>query len=180
MNPQTQLTPNACLQACIATLLEIPIGKVPNFADAPEVEGSPFPGFWLSLQTWLSQKGLFLLEMQLPPNMPFMPLPHPVLCIFFGETKRGVKHAIVGRIEGDQFIQVHNPLPEAEFAGGVGGLGFIVPRDPHLVIGFGKALDKILKLTKGIVSSNEIGNAIREEAAKALGHQVNGVEILRS
>lgn len=179
MKPQTQLRKEPqgdCLRACIASLLEISIEKVPDFTTAPEIEGSPFPAFWIALQSWLGDKGLFFLEVQLPANFPWMPMVLPAFCIFFGETSKGVKHAIVGRVEEDQFIPVFNPWPEAELTGGVAALGFIVPRDPHLVMLFGRALHKISRLACGL--TGPIGESIRTEAQTALGHQINGAGIV--
>jgi hypothetical protein len=126
----------------------VSINKVPDFVLAEALPDSAFPGWWLALQVWLSEFGLWFLEIKLPPNMPWMPLPIPGLCILFGETTAGIKHAIVGRCEGEDFFPVFNPWPEAEFAGGVEGLGFILPRDPGLTIKLGVALDKIDRLAK--------------------------------
>lgn len=170
MKPQQQLIKTAngdCLRACVASLLEVNINKVPNFVEAPDVPGSEFPGWWLGLQSWLADKGFWFLEMQLPPGMPLMPIPLPALCIFFGETTTGVKHAIVGRLENDQLYPVFNPWPEAEFSGGVGALGFLLPRDPHDVIRMGIALERIDKLSNTPITLTKL-SAIKEEVAKAL------------
>lgn len=171
MKPQKQLIRAAngdCLRACIASILEININRVPNFVEAPPVpEECGFPAWWLALQSWLAEKGFFFLEMQLPPGMPFMSLPLPALCIFFGETTTGIKHAIVGRVEEDRMLPVFNPWPEAEFAGGIGAIGFLVPRDPHDVIRMGIALERIDKLANTPVSLEKV-SAIKDEVARAL------------
>lgn len=169
MSPQPQLRkgPNgSCLQSCIAALLEVRVEKVPDFVlEQGEVNG--FPAWWAKLQEYLSGFGLWFLEMQLPPGMPLMPIPLPALCIFFGETTTGVKHAIVGRLENDQLYPVFNPWPEAEFSGGVGALGFLLPRDPHDVIRMGIALERIDKLSNTPIILTKL-SAIKEEVAKAL------------
>lgn len=184
MNPQYQTRKDRkerngdCVRACIATLLEVDISKVPDFVLAPEIEGSLYPAWWLALQSWLAEMGLWFLEMHLPPNMPFMPLPLAALCIFFGETSTGVKHAIIGRIEHDQLIPVFNPWPEAEFTNGVVALGFIIPRDPSLPVHFGRALDRIANQAKHIYGP--VAAAILEDANNALGRQGEGLQILPS
>lgn len=171
MKPQEQLRKERngdCLRACVATLLEVNIEKVPDFALIEGVDSNGYPEFWIALQSWLNARGLWFLEMQLPPNVPFMPLPYDCLCILFGETVNGVRHSIVGKIEGSEFIPVFNPWPEAEFANGVGALGFIIPRDPSYYINMGRALDKIGSLTKN--STFIIPKEIHRVAQEAL-HQ---------
>jgi len=144
--------------------------KVPDFALVKDVPDTEYPGFWISLQSWLQTKGLFFLEMQLPPNMPFMPLPYSPLCILFGETANGIKHAIVGKIEGSEFIAVFNPWPEAELASGVGAIGFIIPRDPAYYVRMGRALAKVERISRTL-SEDQPGRAseIHAIAQEALG-----------
>lgn len=188
MTPQIQLrkgTNGSCLQACVAALLEVKQEKVPDFVMAPEYEDSDYPGWWNSLHGFLGAMGLTFLEIQLPPNMPFMPLPFPTLCIFFGETTNGIKHCVIGRIEGDQFIQVHNPWPEAEFANGVSALGFIVPRDPSMPVNMGRSLEKITKLSEGYSfdTMTSIGikmNQIHEVSGEVLGRNQATIDNLLS
>jgi hypothetical protein len=146
--------------------LEVQIDRVPNFVEAPPIPDCPFPAWWLALQSWLAEKGFFFLEMQLPPGMPWMPVPLPALCIFFGETTTGIKHAIVGRVEEDRMLPVWNPWPEAEFSGGVGALGFLIPRDPHDVIRMGIALERIRKLATA-------EGLVHHVAAKAIVDEIN-------
>lgn len=146
---------------------------------APEVPGSPFPAYWLSLQGWLNDRGLWFLEMQLRENIPWMPLPFESLCIFFGETKKGVKHAIIGRCANDSFEGIFNPWPEAEFGDGIAALGFILPRDPANYMKLGIGLARVEKLSKewaGVmagppaVGAKEIRlGAIHAAAQEALG-----------
>lgn len=168
-----------CLRCCIAALLELPASKVPNFVEVHDDPENPFPGWYLALQTWLAEKGFFFLEMPLPASVRWNPIPLPALCIFFGETTSGIKHAIVGRAEGDQFVPVFNPWPEAEFANGIAGLGFLVPRDPHDVIRMGVGLERIDKLAKSILKTPTIATvaAIRDEVSKALARPEESVII---
>lgn len=181
MKPQEQTRKEKngdCLRACVATLLEVSIDKVPDFALVQDLPGVDFPGFWIELQGWLKERGLWFLEMQLPPNMPWMPLPFEGLCIIFGETKNGIKHAVVGKVIGADFEPVFNPWPEAELDG-VGALGFIIPRDPAYYVRMGRALAKVERLSKewaGVtagppaVGAKELRlGSIHAEAAEALG-----------
>lgn len=174
MKAQFQKTKESgCVSACIATLLEMKIESVPDFSLAAEVEGVPYPAFWLALQSWLSERGLWMLEVKLPPNMPWQPIPFAALCIFFGETEKGVKHAIVGKVEGADFIPVFNPWPEAEIQG-ISGLGFILPRDPHLPVRMGVALERIQKFADGMPGLR-LAQEINNEASQALGFPISGV-----
>ncbi len=180
MMPQSQLRKEengSCLQATIATLLDIKQEKVPDFAlMTGEKEG--YPAWWFNLQEFMHGLGYFFLELALPSNMPWQPLPFAALAILFGETKYGIKHAIVGRLEHGDFKQVFNPWPEAGFANGVGAIGLFVPYDPSIPIAMGRALSRIGKMANAV--SGETGEAIRAEVAKALQHEnplpgLNGV-----
>lgn len=142
----------------------------------PEIEGSPFPGYWLSLQGWLSERGLWFLEMQLPPNMPWMPLPFAAFCILFGDTRSGIKHAIIGKLENADFIPVWNPWPEAEFAGEVAALGFILPQNPANYMNLGVNMAKVERLSSPFAADDgSLGRAgvmlasIHATAQHALG-----------
>lgn len=180
MKPQQQLrkTPSGdCLRACIATLLECNIEKVPDFTDTPETGDDEYPAWWYKLQFWLRGKGYWFLEMHLIEGTPWMPLPFPGLCILFGETKNGVKHAIVGRVDGKDFFPVFNPWPEAEFHGGVAGLGFLIPADPVTMINMGRALERIQKIASAI-SPAEVREAVLVEISTALNRRLEGDRIL--
>jgi hypothetical protein len=169
MKPQEQTRKEKngdCLRACIATLLEVNIEKVPDFALIEDDPALEFPGFWIALQGWLREKGLWFLEMQLPANVPWMPLPYDGLCILFGETKNKIKHAVVGKVIGAEFVLVFNPWPEAEFEG-IGALGFIIPRDPAYYVRMGRALTRTERLAKGIFGP--VAASIVTTAQEALG-----------
>lgn len=186
MKPQKQLTENDCLRACVATLIDYNIAKVPNFVEAPEIEGQKYPGWWLGLQSWLNELGLYFLEIQMPENFPWHPLPLPALAIFFGETEKGIKHAIVGKVEDDKFIPVFNPHPDAGRLKSITGLGFILPRDPVSYVRMGHCLSKIERLTRpeGSKLSYDRGIIVEEVnhlAGLALqdekGFSLNGKEV---
>lgn len=107
------------MRACIASLLEIPIEGVLDFHE----------GSYLDIQEWLKVFGLFYLEIPLPPERFWYAIPGDAMCILLGDTKAGVKHAIVGICRDDQFIPIFNPLPGADISG-VSAVGFIIPSDP--------------------------------------------------
>lgn len=178
MIPQTQRTNTDCLAACVATLLNYKIEQVPDFTQSGEVEGCPYPGFWIALQSWLSERGLFFLEINLPENFPWAPLPLPALCILMGETKNGTRHAIVGRAEGGEFIQLFNPSVNESELTGVAKVGFLIPRDPALPVNLGKTLEKVGQLAIGLPAS-PISDNIRHEIAAGLGLPgINGHKII--
>lgn len=168
MKPQTQLTDNDCLRACIASLVHYNIAKVPNFVEAPEIEGQPYPSWWIALQSWLNEMGMFFLEIRLPENFPWQPIPLPALCIFFGTTTRGIKHAIIGRVENDQFLPVFNPHRSAGELETIEGIGFLVPRDPVTHVRMGHNLEKIKQLTNGTLLINPIMSDVNALAKDAL------------
>lgn len=168
MKPQTQISPNGCLQACIATLINYDIHRVPNFVEAGEELIDGFPAWWQALQSWLNDRGLFFLEIKLVANFPWQPLPIPALAIFFGITAKGIKHAIVGRLSDDKFIPVFNPHPSGGGLTSIEGLGFLVPRDPVTPIRMGHALEKIKHLTGTNLIINPIVHEVNDLARYAL------------
>lgn len=177
MKPQQQQRkePNGdCLRACIASLLEVKIERVPDFVLAPELPDKTYPAWWVALQSWLAEMGLWFLEVQLPPNMPWMPIPLPSLCILFGETTTGIKHAIVGRCDGADFFPIFNPWPEAEFAGGVAAVGFILSRDPAMPVRLGVSLEKVGKFAASI--TGQIGEAIVAEVDQTFNRQQGSLD----
>lgn len=132
---QTRSGPDGdCIRAVIASLLELPIDQVPDWVKQAEHLMMPEGFEWDYMQRWLDETyGLFLLEIQLVSNLPWNPIPKPAFCIFFGKTKAGVKHAVVGACDQQSFMLLFNPDPSAELDG-VDSIAFLVPRDPKLRI----------------------------------------------
>lgn len=90
-----------CFRACLATILELPIQKVPHFAlldFAPDVSVS-----MQCAQAWLEANGY---EMWMGIDDGERPLP---LCIVNGLSPRGIKHAVVGDTATGEII--HDPHP---------------------------------------------------------------------
>jgi hypothetical protein len=181
MKPQKQIHANGCIQACVASLIDYRIDKVPNFVEAPEVEGQDYPGWWLALQSWLNELGLFFLEVQLPENFPWQPLPLPALGIFFGTTANGTKHAVVGRMEDDKFVPIFNPHPTGAALTKVEGLGFILPRDPVSYVRMGHCLSKIHRLSaiesNLVMTPGAVVQEIHSLASHALQEQQQGFSL---
>lgn len=164
--PQTEGTD--CIQACLASLFELPIESVPAIHKA-EGEIGGHPAFWVALQDWLRTKGLYLLQIELPPNMPWHPLPFPALGIGMGPLAGHpeTSHAIVIRLEGDQFIPVWDPIRPAVGLQSIESIGLLVPRDPAGYARLINGHEEILRLVDK--TSNPVVKSIRSESRKALG-----------
>lgn len=127
-----------CLEACIASLLEVPIEEV-------VLDMTPDSDKWFhSLQAYLKPKNMFFLEVRLDvaKNYPLYEM-HGVYCLMSGKSPRtfeghpDVKHAIVGRIDsllGEPlvFVPIHDPHPDGTFLkpDSIWGLGFFMALDP--------------------------------------------------
>ena len=87
-----------CLSACLASILELALEEVPNFAGAR-------PGmFWIQVNHWLQKRGLRALIV-LPKHVV---MDAGALYIANGVSPRGVRHSVVcedGRM-------IHDPHPE--------------------------------------------------------------------
>lgn len=116
------------LQACICTLLSIPLSAAPNFIAQPE-------GYAQSLQAFLLSRGQAFIKVPLSDGkLPFQCSPN-TLCVHAAGSPRGnFKHCVVGAVatDGNSIELRHDPHPEG---GGVviredAWVGFVVSLDP--------------------------------------------------
>ena len=110
-----------CFAACVASLLEMEIDKVPNFhAD----HGENWPA---AFKTWLAQHGLIPLVVVIPMDATDDLLAHLMVngatCIAGGVTTTGSHHACIYR--GCNLI--HDPFPDGEGLEVIEDMTFLVP-----------------------------------------------------
>lgn len=88
-----------CLQAVLASLLEVDLGTVPAFEELKEPEGydEPFPLWYIVLANYLKERGFQFLEIDLHKDRPWNAPPYPFTCIFGGYDVNGDKHAVIGQ-----------------------------------------------------------------------------------
>lgn len=99
-----------CLQAAIASILDLPLDDVPHFVQQHE-DGA---GDWLDLTcAWLAERGLVLRLTQTP-----RPGEHYLI---FGRTERGTSHVAIYR-DGHM---VHDPHPS--------GAGLLAAANPYAI-----------------------------------------------
>lgn len=124
------------MAACLASLLELPLEKVPNFR-----KDYPAQDFNFAINDWLRRYGLMLLRVRLrnedgTPCDPFdaiHPLPEGVLCIASGPSPRFANcgHAVVGTIEnGFYFKLLHDPNRDGNGLETYWTYDFLVPFNP--------------------------------------------------
>lgn len=107
------------LQACVASLLELPLESVPNFIEAPG-------GYLGAVQEFLAPRGLCLIKVPLTPEgkLPLTMGTAAAFCLLTGKSPRGGhSHAVVGRVNpesGDTVTCAHDPHPNG---GGIDGAG---------------------------------------------------------
>lgn len=105
--------PGDCFRACVASVLDVPIGEVPNFvAEA---------AWFRALLDWLAPRGLWFVSM---PATPAPWIPDGVHYIASGPAPRGVSHAVV-MSDG---LLVHDPHPSRDGLLSVERLGFFCVR----------------------------------------------------
>jgi len=113
-----------CLNACIASLLELPLAEV-EFP--PAIQRN-----WVRpLQDWLAARGLCYSETP-AKGVPYFWLPGP-LCVLSGPGPRlpaPHQHAVVGRVRGYAFELLHDPHPSRAGLLDVEAVGFLLPLDP--------------------------------------------------
>lgn len=179
MTPQNQLRPTPdgdCLRACIASLLDEKIEDVPDFTG----EGTDGIDWWIKLQTWLLDRGLFFLEVRIggtykdgeedkPVIAVWNPLPFACLAMLVGPTESGLMHTIVGTCEGSQFLPQFNPLPGSKGITRVDAVAFLVQRDPAILPRMGKSLERIRATALPYARKGDLAmNSILKEAREGL------------
>lgn len=107
-----------CFSACLASVLELPLSRVPKFArDNPDPNQSFFP----EVQTWLAKKyrmGIVAIQMEdragdfAGKDIRFIHGPKEQICIASVDSPNfeGRKHAVVGRVDSlGNFTLLHDP-----------------------------------------------------------------------
>ena len=86
-----------CFQACVASLLEVPLEEVPSFTEK----------WWLELEAWLESRGLapLLLTWPLAKGSYFCLDTHYIAC---GLAGRGLRHSVIYK---NQEL-IHDPHPD--------------------------------------------------------------------
>lgn len=106
-----QTHPKGCFQACVASILEMPIESVPDFCG----DGWKGKDWWLQFQEWLKQRGMYALKFSTPTTpIKFSPTPNGLLVILSGYSKRGVLHTVVGEWGHGMFNVIHDPHESRE------------------------------------------------------------------
>lgn len=99
-----------CLSASIASILELQLDEVPNFAQAHGDEA------WQHAEAWLSQRGMRLLEIGFADYDTYCDTYFAnsgEFCIVTGpSTHPDRAHAVVGQVNSDGAIELaHDPIP---------------------------------------------------------------------
>jgi hypothetical protein len=123
-------TEGNCWQACLASVLDLPLDAVPEFAAGM---GPGNADWWEQTQAWLATRGLCAIEFTLRSQEPFVGGLPDVPCIITCKSPRGdYNHAVVGCARQHKVELVHDPvggeLPATEWIHAC----FLAPIDPAL------------------------------------------------
>lgn len=122
-----------CFDACLATLLGLPIEKVDYFRKEEAWYGD--------CQKWLAQFGLTYLEIDIQKTkLHWLPQTD---CIFGGPSNRGIAHAVVGRVNRFGYEIIHDPHPSRDSLVTIESVGFLVPRRALSVFSLNQAYDAL-------------------------------------
>jgi hypothetical protein len=114
-----------CFQACVASLLELPLSSVPDFCNY-----QPQCDWWDFLQDWFRERGHCALEIRLEPNC--VVWSEGCLCVLSGVGASGLIHSVVGRTVRGGFEYVFDPYPNGNFVQKPTHALFFVPLNPKL------------------------------------------------
>lgn len=118
-----------CFAACVASLLEIPLGSVPHVM-SEDNNWRILTNEWLALHKWMGTVEIHIETeeahlYQLPPNL---------YVIVSGRTTRHPTrlHAVVARtlLTGSTWEYLHDPCPNGNFLTVATHLMWLVPLDP--------------------------------------------------
>ena len=90
-----------CLAACVASILELPIEVVPNFAEH---------GFLDGVRAWLKQLGFELVRVY-PTGEASIFANAPAIVAGWSPRGGGKQHAVVGRSDSGGLEVLHDPHP---------------------------------------------------------------------
>lgn len=111
-----------CFQACIASVLELPLDDVPHFCKGDN------PHWMRDTLDFLRPVGLSLLTVHLPEGLDAEDLPD-AWCVLSGPGPRGHRHSVVGR----GGMMVHDPHPDGTGLLAVEEYDLFVAIDPATV-----------------------------------------------
>lgn len=115
-----------CLQACLASLLELPLDAVPDFCSSvPKGED-----WFIAVAQWLRPHGLGILMMVIPPDMwPAIPWPD-CYSIVSGRSPREPKllHAVIAW--GNRIVHDPAGMPPDSCLRNIEDVMFLVPLAP--------------------------------------------------
>lgn len=114
-----------CLQACIASVLELPLADVPNFAifGSDPATGDENPEWWREICKWSRSRGIE--PIWLDGNGSWFKT-FPGFTIAFGDTASGSKHCVV--MKGGTLT--HDPLPDGRGVVSIDGAMTFALLDP--------------------------------------------------
>lgn len=109
-----------CMAACFASIFELDLDDVPNFAAVP---GDGYE-WWDAVQDWLRGRGYFALVVEDEKMLSFR---YPTYTVVSGKSPRGdFEHVVVYR-NGQM---VHDPHPSKDGIETVTSAWFLVPLNP--------------------------------------------------
>ena len=105
-----------CFQACVASLLELPIQSVPHFIQIGIDEGND----WFDVfDDWLNDRNMFSVEICLKDKTNILAISSNQYCIVSGLSPRNIMHSVIGKtskFRRDSGIElIHDPHPSRDF-----------------------------------------------------------------
>jgi hypothetical protein len=107
MKPVYQSHARGCFQACVASVLELPLSDVPDFCAPGWTDGD----WWTAFQQWCGERGLIAVEIYLDGRrITFAPLPDGLIGILSGKSPRAdIQHSVVASFKNFDFVLAHDP-----------------------------------------------------------------------
>ena len=119
-----------CFQACVATVLQIPLEEAFDCWSYPEED------WWDEFNKWLEKYGLNCFYLEMP--LDYIPIPAAFPGIYIGEymstnLSHGERHVVVVK-DGWELVHDPDPLPKAKGQGEIQGVYMFVPLKPYRLV----------------------------------------------
>lgn len=131
---RTGMPSGNCMEACIASLLEVPLSDVPDLGDKKD---SDWEWCQIVLTNWLVTQGFWWVDFSIGDEKyaDFFKkhrIPDNAWVVLCGDNPDGIAHAVVGQKISGELLMIHDPNPSRRGIVKIDSIMVLIPIDPVL------------------------------------------------